>query len=85
MNSNALLSLQFYIIEIKYKTCPTEASSEARRKLLEKALYDGLKQIIDRGYAKKYAGCGKKLYQVAFAFLGADDIGMRAAVAENSD
>jgi hypothetical protein len=37
-----------------------------------------MRQIADRGYAKKFAGSGKTVYQAAFAFLGRDDIEMRA-------
>ena len=42
----------------------------------KKALDDGMRQIKDRGCAKKYADSGKTIYQVVFAFLGRDEIEM---------
>jgi hypothetical protein len=42
--------------------------------LLSKAM----SQIEERGYCKPYIGLGKKVFQAAFAFLGRDDIEMRA-------
>jgi len=36
-----------------------------------------MNQIKNRGYAKKYEGSGKTVYQAAFAFLGRDNIEMR--------
>jgi hypothetical protein len=36
----------------------------------------GIRQIKDKGYIKKYEGMGKKIYHVAFAFIGRDDIEM---------
>jgi len=44
--------------------------------LIESTLEDGMRQIRERGYANKYQGSGKTVYQVAFAFLGRDDIEM---------
>ena len=66
-----------YVMEFKYKRCPPDASPEEKQKLFETALTDGMNQIKDRGYHKKYIGSGKTVYQVAFAFLGRDDIEMR--------
>ncbi|MCL1809114.1 MAG: PD-(D/E)XK nuclease domain-containing protein [Clostridiales bacterium] len=36
-----------------------------------------MKQIKEKGYAKKYEGSGKETYLAAFAFLGRDDIEMK--------
>ncbi|MCL1808955.1 MAG: ATP-binding protein [Clostridiales bacterium] len=66
-----------YVMEFKYKDCGPDASDEARQRLAETALQEGMKQIKDRGYAKKYEGSGKKVYLAVFAFLGRDDIEMR--------
>jgi len=65
-----------YILEFKYVDCGPGANPEVKQELFSKALNDGLKQITDRGYAKKYAGSGKTIYQAAFAFLGREDIDM---------
>ena len=65
-----------YIIEFKYKNCPPGASEEKKQKLFAKALGEGMDQIKDRGYYKKYIGSGKTIYQAAFAFLGRDEIEM---------
>ncbi|MCL2125106.1 MAG: PD-(D/E)XK nuclease domain-containing protein [Oscillospiraceae bacterium] len=64
-------------MEFKHERCPQDASDETKRKLFEAALKDGMEQINTRGYHKKYAGSGKAVYRVAFAFLGRDDIEMR--------
>ena len=79
---DAVLELddKVYIIEFKYVECPADAAAEARQALMIKALDAGVKQINDRGYAKRYEGCGKTVHKAAFAFLGRDDIGMRAFV-----
>ena len=76
---DAVLNLddKVYIMEFKYEECPKEASSGEKQKLFEKALEDGMAQIKDRGYAKKYAEGGKAIYQASFAFLGKDEIEMR--------
>ena len=68
---------KIYIIEMKYENCPADATSEEKQRLFEKALDEGMAQIKYKGYAKKYAGGGKKIYLVAFAFLGRDSIEMR--------
>jgi hypothetical protein len=75
---DAVLELndKIYIIEFKYKGCAPDADEEEKKKLFEKALDEGLAQIKDRGYADKYAGSGKTIYQAVFAFLGRDDIKM---------
>jgi hypothetical protein len=76
---DAVLELgdKVYVMEFKYEGCDKDASPEAKQKLFDKALEEGLKQIEDRGYARKYEGSGKEIYQAAFAFLGRDDIEMR--------
>jgi hypothetical protein len=53
-----------------------DATAEEKQKLFARALQKGMKQIEDRGYAKKYIGSGKAIYQATFAFLGRDDIEM---------
>jgi hypothetical protein len=70
---------KIYIMEFKYKSCPEEASAEKKRELFDKVLSEGLNQIISRGYAKKYDGCGKKIYQAVFAFIGRDEIALACA------
>jgi hypothetical protein len=65
-----------YIFEFKYQNCEPEASDEEKQKLFNAALTNAMNQIKDRGYAKKYTGSGKRIYQVAFAFLGRDNIEM---------
>jgi hypothetical protein len=68
------LSDKVYIIEFKYKDCPPDASYELKQKLFNTALTEGINQINERGYKKKYIANGKTIYQAAFAFLGRDDI-----------
>ena len=65
-----------YVMEFKYEYLALDASNEDRQMLFTKALAEGVKQIKEKGYAGKYAGSGKTLYQVAFAFLGRDNIEM---------
>ena len=65
-----------YVMEFKYKDCPRDAAPEIKSKIFEKALEEGLRQIADKGYCKKYAGSGKTVYQAAFVFLGRDNIEM---------
>ena len=67
-----------YIMEFKYAKCSPEARDEERARLTEKMLEDGISQIESRGYHGKYTGSGKKVYLVAFAFLGRDEIAMKA-------
>jgi len=69
-----------YVMEFKYVCCPRGATPEAKQGFFEKALDEGMAQMEAKGYAGKYAGCGKKVYQVAFAFLGRDDIRYRLVV-----
>ena len=76
---DAVLELndKIYIMEFKYSACAPDTPQDIKQKLFEEALEDGLLQIRDRGYGNKYAGKGKAVYQVAFAFLGRDDIEMK--------
>jgi hypothetical protein len=76
---DAVLELvdKVYVLEFKYMGCAPDATPDEKRKLFDKALEEGLQQIIDRGYADKYIGGGKEIFQAAFAFLGRDDIEMR--------
>ena len=73
---DAVLELddKVYVIEFKYLNCPPDAASALKQKLFEKALPEGMKQIKERGYYKKFLGSGKTVYLAAFAFLGRDDI-----------
>ena len=66
-----------YVMEFKYEKCEKGADPEEKQRLFGKALTEGLKQIEDKGYAKKYEGSGKEVVKAAFAFLGRDDIEMR--------
>ena len=66
-----------YVMEFKYKTCPPGASQKDKQAIFTSALDEAMEQMNDRGYAAKYAGSGKAALQVAFAFLGRDDIEMR--------
>ena len=75
---DAVLELddKVYIFEFKYEHCPPDADDALKRKIFDKALELGMKQIAERGYADKYIGSGKKVYQAAFAFLGRDNVEM---------
>jgi len=77
---DAVLELgdRIYIIEFKYRDCPPDAAPDTRAKLMESALEEGISQIKGKGYHNKYASCGKTVCLAAFAFLGRDDIEMRA-------
>ncbi|MCL1805157.1 MAG: ATP-binding protein, partial [Clostridiales bacterium] len=68
-----------YVLEFKYEDCAPDADEETKRKLYEKALDEGVRQLADRGYADKYIGSGREIIQAAFAFLGRDNIEMRLA------
>ena len=77
---DAVLELgdKVYIMELKHESCPPGAGDDKKRLMFDKALKEGMDQIKDRGYGKKYIGSGKAVYLAAFAFLGRDDIEMRA-------
>ena len=66
-----------YVIEFKYKDCKPDIVLEAKQKLFESVLEEGMIQIKNNGYYKKYTGSGKTVYLAAFAFLGRDDIEMQ--------
>ena len=70
------LADKVYVMEFKYVDCEPGTSDEVKRNLFETALREGFEQIKERGYCDKYLGSGKTIYQVAFAFLGRDDIEM---------
>jgi len=69
-----------YVIEFKYEDCGPDADGTKKAELFSVALDEGMRQIRDRGYAKKYTGGGKTVYQAAFAFLGRDDIEMKTEI-----
>ena len=71
---------KIYIFEFKYEYCPPDADEDTKRKIFDKALESGMKQITDRGYADKYIGSGKTIYLAAFAFLGRDNVEMVSSV-----
>jgi hypothetical protein len=76
---DAVLELEdkVYIVEFKYKDCPPDATPEEKAEMFRKSLAEGIAQMKDKGYSKKYSTCGKKIYQAAFAFLGKDDVEMK--------
>jgi hypothetical protein len=74
------LSDKVYVMEFKYIDCEPSITNEEKKELFAKALREGLGQIEERGYGKKYLGSGKEIYQVAFAFLGPDDIEMSSGL-----
>ena len=74
---------RFYIMEFKYEGCASDATADEKRKLFDKALDDGMKQIKNRGYYKKYSASEKIVHLAAFAFLGRDDIDMRTEILEH--
>ena len=79
---DAVLELDdiIHIVEFKYLKYPVDSSDETKRSLIKKALDAGMKQISDKGYAKKYTGSGKTICQTAFAFLGRDSIEMKCEI-----
>jgi len=77
---DAILELEdkIYIMEFKYVNCPAEASADDKKRLFDSVLNDAMIQINEKGYCDKYRGSGKTVFKTAFAFLGRDDIEMRA-------
>jgi hypothetical protein len=73
-----------YVLEFKYRQCPPDAGEGDKRKLFGEALDEAMAQIKDRGYAAKYLGSGKAVYQAAFAFLGRGEIEMRTMDADDA-
>jgi hypothetical protein len=69
-----------YVMEFKYAERAPEAGAEEMREQCERALCEGMRQIGERGYAKRYAGSGKTVCMAAFAFFGRDDIHMRVCM-----
>ena len=68
-----------YVFEFKYVNCPSDADEAEKRKLSDKALELGMKQISDRGYASKHSG--KTVFLAVFAFLGRDNVEMQSRTA----
>ena len=68
--------LMFYVMEFKYVKCLPGTSEEDKSEMFEKALDEAMAQISDKGYAAKYKGSGKAIYQAAFVFLGRGEIEM---------
>ena len=79
---DAVLELEdkVYIFEFKYENCPKDADESEKRVIFDKVLELGMKQITDKGYAKKYMGSTKTIYQAAFAFLGRDNVDMLSSI-----
>ena len=75
---DAVLELgdKVYVFEFKYKHCPPDADEDKKRKLSAKALEIGMKQLKEKGYADKFVGSGKTVYQAVFAFLGRSNVEM---------
>lgn len=71
-----------YVMEFKYADCPKDVSTDEKRRLFDKALGDGIEQIENKGYYKKYLGGNRIIYKTAFAFLGRDDIEMKYEVCQ---
>jgi hypothetical protein len=66
-----------YVFEFKYVDCKKDANARMKRRLSNKALKEGEKQIRDRGYADRFMGRDRKVVRAAFAFLGRDEIVMK--------
>ena len=65
-------------MEFKYHDWRPDDSPEVKRGLFDRVLKEGMKQIKETGYADRFIGSGKMICLAAFAFLGRDDIEMRA-------
>jgi len=76
---DAVLELgdKVYVMEFKYVKAEQDTSPEAKKDSFEKALSEGMAQMQERGYVKKYTEPGKQVIMAAFAFLGRDDIEMQ--------
>jgi len=76
---DAVLELddRVYVMEFKYKDCPPDTPEETKRKLFDKTLEEGAKQIESKGYHRKYESGGKEIVKAAFAFLGRDEVEMK--------
>ena len=67
---------KIYVFEFKFCKCPSDSNDVEKKKVADKALELGMKQLSERGYADKYKGSGKTVYLAAFAFLGRDSVEM---------
>jgi len=73
------LDKNVYIMEFKYRDCALDATPEEKRELFDKALDEGMRQMHEKGYYRKYlcnSQC-KTIHLVSLAFLGRDNIDMR--------
>ena len=68
-----------YVFEFKYCKQPHDDGPVDKQALFEATLDEAMAQINAKGYAAKYLGSGKTIYQAAFAFLGRDAIEMRVS------
>ena len=59
-------------MEFKYKECPPDISEEKKLEIYDAVLKNGMGQIKEKGYAKRYTGGGKKVYQAAFAIMSSN-------------
>ncbi len=66
-----------YIMEFKYADLRKDETDINKEKAIKKELNLAMVQLKDRGYADKYMGSNKKIYQVAMAFIGRDNIDMQ--------
>ena len=80
IDASLVLPDRVYVFEFKYVACSPDANENEKRKLTDKALKQGMMQIADRGYADKFAGRGKTIYQAVFAFLGRDNVEMESLI-----
>ena len=76
---DAVLELEdkVYIFEFKYSDCSPDTPDTEKRKLFDKTLEEGVKQIEERGYHRKFERSGKEIIKAAFSFLGRDEVEMR--------
>jgi len=83
---DAVLELgnKVYVMEFKYAKCAPDTNGDEKMKLFNIVLDGAMKQINDRGYCDRYVGSGKTVYKAAFAFLGRDDIELKAETVNNS-
>ena len=77
---DAVLELEeyVYIMEFKYRDCAPGTTPEEKSRIADEALKEGMCQIKEKGYYKKYLGSPNKIVCLAaFAFLGRDNIEIR--------
>ena len=58
------LPVKVYVMEFKYLHANPGASKKEKEVLFVKALADGMEQILDRGYHRKYVGSGKEIVMI---------------------